>query len=348
VAGAFILAYLFGYAADRRRFVVSSFVSAMKSMFAGSASEHDWDGPLKLAWETYSHEPEEGEAFEAYLLVVSGTVRVPMENCPARITVTFEDTTDEELGAVPVLCRLPRLANSQGQMHLERSVVLDGSPAVLKGYPLALLPHSCLHLASTGERTVTMTLTLQGTEYYSDTTYGAAALHVPMSQATRGYGERARSVEKGESSLATLAMAMCASDGHVDARETALIQAFFRQQTGPESDRGLVSKRVTDAMEDALSSFYWQGGSQKENIQRACTELKSLDDEALLEIAYELCLDVVAADTEVTKEERLALEQAGTSLGLSGAQRELLEHHSDEMHRLMQEADDQMNREGLA
>ena len=327
---------------------MSSFVSAMKSMFGGSASDQGWDGPLKLAWETYSHEPEEGEAFEAYLLVVSGTVRVPMQNCPARITVTFEDTTDEEHGAVPVLCRLPRLTNSQGQMHLERSVVLDGSPAVLKGYPLALLPHSCVDLASAGERTVTMTLTLQGTEYYSDTTYGGAALHVPMSQASRGYGERALSVERGESALATLAMAMCASDGHVDARETAVIQAFFRKQTGHEGDRGLVSKRVTDAMEDALSNFYWQEGSQKENIERACAELKSLDDEALSEIAYELCLDVAAADTEVTEEERRALEQACASLGLSGAQRDLLEHQNDEMHRLMREADDQMNREGLA
>ena len=320
----------------------------MKSMFGGSASDHDWDGPLKLTWETYTHEPEEGEPFEAYLLVMSGTVRVPMQRCPARITVTFEDTTDEGQEAVPVLCRLPRMMNSQGQMHLERSLVLEGTPAVLKGYPLALLPHSCVHLACGGERTVTMKLTMQGTEYYSDTTYGVAELCVSMTQEMRGYDERAKSVEKGEASLATLAMAMCASDGHVDARETAVIQTFFRQQTGPDGDRGLVSKRVTDAMEDALSNFYWQGGSQEENIERACAELKSLEDEALLEIAYELCLEVAAADTEVTQEERQALEQAGTSLGLSGEQRDLLEHQNDEMLRLTREANDQMSREGLA
>ena len=324
---------------------MSSFVSAMKSMFGGSGSARDWDGPLKLGWETYLHEPEHGEAFEAYLLVVSGTVRVPMNDCPARLTVSFDDMTEEEPS--PVSCTVSGLANAEGHLHLERSLILDGKPAVLKGYPLAILPHACVKLPRAGEGRVKIRLQLQGTEYYADTSYGAAELSVSMNESGRGYLERSRSVTKGAASLASLAMAMCASDGHVDARETAVIQSFFRRHARSGLEPGLVSERVSDAMEDALSNFYWQGGSQQDNIERACSELKAMGEEGLIEIAYELCLDVAAADTEVTEEEQLALEQAGRALGLSDALRMELERRSEELQRVQREVADQMEREGL-
>ncbi len=326
---------------------MSSFVSAMKSMFGGSGSAHDGDGPLKLGWETYLHEPEEGEAFEAYLLVVSGTVRVPMASCPVRLTVTFEDTTVEGQDPAPVSCTVPSLANARGDLHLERDLTLEGQPAVLKGYPLAILPHACLKLARRGEGRVTIRLNLRGTDYYSDTTYGAAELVVSVPEEGQGYVERAQGVMKGEASLASLAMAMCASDGHVDARETAVIQSFFRQHARSEHEPGVVSQRVTDAMEDALSNFYWQGGSQQENIERACADLRAMNVEGLIEIAYELCLDVAAADTEVTEEEQLALEQAGQALGLDGALRAHLERRNEEVQRVRREVEEQMRREGL-
>jgi len=258
----------------------------------------------------------DGSSITAYRLRISGSFRLPADRCAVRVRVALLDVTDAEKDAQPLMCDLEACSGEGGVLYIDREELMDGREVTLSSHTVALLPIPAFRLPRRGARRVRIAVMLQGVEYFSDTVYGTADCVISMTQTGPGHVDIQAATRDGQEDIARLAVAVCAADGDIDAREMDVIHRFFKQRNPLEIDEEGLRGEVKDTLEDAVSEFYWAGGSQEDNIAAATERLAQRSDPVLSQVAYALCAAIVAADDEITEEERAALVQVAAALHL--------------------------------
>ena len=258
----------------------------------------------------------DGSSITAYRLRISGSFRLPADRCPVRVRVALLDVTDPSGEAQPLMCDLEECSGEGGVLYIDREEMMQGREVVMSSHTVALLPIPAFRLPRRGARRVRLAVMLQGVEYFSDTVYGTAECVISMTQTGPGHADIQDATRDGQQDIARLAVAVCAADGDIDEREMDVIYRFFKQRNPLESDEEGLRGEVKDTLEDAVSEFYWAGGSQEDNIAASTERLAERGDAVLSQVAYELCAAIVEADDEVTEDERAALVQVAGALQL--------------------------------
>ena len=258
----------------------------------------------------------DGTSITAYRLRVTGSFRLPAERCVVRVRVALLDVTDASGQAQPLMCDLEECSGDGGVLYIDREEMMQGRDVALSSHTVALLPIPSFRLPRNGARRVRVAVMLQGVEYFADTVYGTADCVISMTQSGPGHADIQDATREGQQDIARLAVAVCASDGDIDAREMEVIYRFFKQRNPLEADEEGLRGEVKDVLEDAVSEFYWAGGSQEDNIETSTERLAQRGDPVLSQVAYELCAAIVEADDEVTEDERAALVQVAGALRL--------------------------------
>ena len=258
----------------------------------------------------------DGSSITAYRLRVSGAFQLPSDRCMVRVRVALLDVTDDSGQVQPLTCDLEACSGEGGVLYIDREEMMQGREVALASHTVALLPIPAFRLPRRGTRRVRVAVMLQGTEYFSDTVYGTAECVISMTQTGPGHADIQDATRDGQQDIARLAVAVCAADGDIDAREMDVIVRFFKQRNPLDADEEGLRGEVKDTLEDAVSEFYWAGGSQEDNIAASTERLAERGDAVLSQVAYELCAAIVEADDEVTEEERAALGQVAGALKL--------------------------------
>jgi uncharacterized tellurite resistance protein B-like protein len=139
----------------------------------------------------------------------------------------------------------------------------------------------------------------------------------PFVQEFVGYEAVHERIRTRECHIASLALAVAASDFNVDSEESTVIRRFFSERFGGLHDEGRRRAKVAEALQDLRARLKARRETPEEAISRLCAEVTQ-DDEASKLTAYELCVQVVAADKSVDPREQRALVLVAERLNLPG------------------------------
>jgi len=248
-------------------------------------------------------------------VAISGSIVVPQPNQHVRIVIGLADVTASEDNAYPVFCMIPDLCDEDGLFHLEQPTTIPYQFSEVSDMALGAIPLFALVCPVKGTRCLKLSVALVDAAT-GDRVYTHGSSTFSFVQETLGYLEIQERTRARERQIASLALAISASDGHIDKRESTVIRRFFAERYSQVDDTGERRAMITEALQDTLARLKEKKENPSEVISHLCAELADDGDETIAQTAYELCVQVVAADEAVDRREQRALSFVAERLNL--------------------------------
>jgi len=246
---------------------------------------------------------------------ISGSIVVPKPNQHVRIKIALADITSSSEDAYPVFCMIPELCDEDGLFQFDQPTTIPYEFSEISDMVLGTIPLFALVCPAKGARRLRLSVVfVDAADPDRAFTFGTSTFS--FVQDTLGYLEIQERTRARERQIASLALAISASDGHIDKRESAVIRRFFAERYARVDDTGERRAKVTEALKETLSRLKEVGESSSQVISELCVELAGDSDEAVAQTAYELCVQIVAADEVVDKREQRALSFIADQLEL--------------------------------
>ena len=262
-------------------------------------------------------QPEDSdERWSVIHVILSGTVVCPRPNYPACFRVRVLDVTDSNDDPMPVFCGVSELSDDDGVYAFDQECELPYEVSSIDKMDLASIPSFALVGPREGRRQLRVFVMITGAHNIENVLAAGEVTH-QYTQEMVGYATRRENTEKFERQIAMLALTVSASDGHIDKRESKVIRRFFAEAYESRDDGEERKRDVTKVLQSTLKKLKSGDETPDEIIDRVCGDLHAADDGSASQAAYELCVDVVAADDSVEPVERETLNRIGSRLGLS-------------------------------
>jgi len=280
------------------------------------SSKSDLRGTIAVRCIDDNFKPESGgETLRLKRISISGVVVVPKPNQRARIRVALTDVTSKTGDPLPVFCMIPDLCDEEGLYRIDLPTTIPHWVSHVGDMVLGVIPLFALVCPAKGTRWLELTVVIvdamdPGIVFTSGTTtFG-------FRQEVLGYMEIQKRTVAQERRIVSLAMAVSASDGFMDRNEATAVRQFFAKRYAGLDDTDVRKAKVTEALQETLAAL--EGGSEQpsEIIARLCQELAEDGDEVVAQTAYELCVQVVAADKSFDTNEGEALTYIAEHLDL--------------------------------
>jgi len=270
--------------------------------------QQEIDADLSVKYIKDKIEAEDGEKLSCHKVTISGTCRVPNDNYPCRILFClFDSTEDGEEDKYPVLCLIPEFADENGFLQYEHEIKMPYDVTTFDDLPVIAFPPQAMILPKRGKRKVEAYVAI--TPLNSDRCFKHGSTVVTCTQSGYGYLEYEERSIKTNELIAQIAIAICASDGYIDKRETAIVKSFFAEQFARLNDPEKVKESVNSALKETLSAHKNNQLNIEAELVSCCKKLIDSGRKNDIHAAYELAVRIVAADEQVQDEERAALRK---------------------------------------
>lgn len=248
-------------------------------------------------------------------VAISGSIVVPQANQHVRIVIRLADITASGDDAYPVFCMIPDLCDEDGLFHLEQSTTIPYQFSEVSEMVVGAIPLFAIVCPAKGARRLRLSIVVVDAAS-RDLVYTHGSSTFSFIQETLGYLEIQDRTRARERQIAALALAISASDGHIDKRELGVIRRFFAERYSDADDADERRAKITEALQETLTRLKEKQETPSEVISHLCAELASDGDETIVQTAYELCVQVVAADEAVDRREQRALSFVAERLNL--------------------------------
>ncbi|MBN1803886.1 MAG: TerB family tellurite resistance protein [Sedimentisphaerales bacterium] len=264
---------------------------------------------LKVKYFKDMIETENGKKLPCYKVTASGAVKVPYQKYPCTIFSSLVDVTDKNSDDIyPVLCTFPEFADEDGFLRRKLDIEMPHEISTFEDLPIMIFPPEAMMLPKRGKRQIKVNVAIcpKGNE---DRCFNQGSVIEVCTQKKYGYMEqKKRSIETNEL-IARIAIAVCASDGHIDKRETAIVKNFFAEQFARLKEPNEVKQAVNIAFKETLSAYKANSLDVETQIKSACKKLVDACRTDDIHATYELAVKIVSSDEKVQDEEHAALRK---------------------------------------
>ena len=256
---------------------------------------------------------DDGNSLPVWKVTASGTVAVPHTDYPVRFHIRVADMTDTSGDAMPVYCHIPDCADDEGLFLIDIESQIPHEVSSMEGFEVAVIPIFALVAPHRGERRFKVFLDIVDQADVERVFQAGSATH-PFEQAGHGYMEYEQRTEEQEMLIGRLAVAFCASDGQIDKTETAVIKRYFSERLGARDADGAHKKNLSALLQETRNSLKSGRVQAGDLIEKLCHDIREHDAADFNQAAYELCVQVVAADDVVDDAEQAHLAQLARRL----------------------------------
>jgi len=246
---------------------------------------------------------------------ISGAIIVPRPKEPVRFRVRISDVNDSSDDPYPVFCMIPDIADEDGVYAFNEPTEIPYQFSQVDDMPITAIPLFALAGPKKGLRRIRVTVAITP-DYGMEPVFATGSTTFTFTQEAIGYIEIKERTKARERQIATLALGVSAADGRIDKRETAVIRRFFAERFTGRHDAEHGREKITQTLQETLNRL--RSGQEKPSklVTRLCNELREDGDPAVTQAAYELCVQIVAADEAVNKREQRTLAFIAQRLGL--------------------------------
>jgi len=229
------------------------------------------------------------------------------------------DITDEAIdGPMPIISMIPDMANEDGILMFDFDMQMPYTYTSFEDSSIGMLVPDAMVFPKKGRRKLKIGVGITP-KYDTDQAFQQGQTVVFHNQKSYGYLERAERDLETDKMIAELAIAMCAADGEIDKRETAVVRRFFEQRMISRDHDADHKDEISQVLKNTMSVLRSQPLQADEHIHFVIRRIVALEDPLLCQEAYELCVQVVAADQQVLEEEIDALDKIARELQISDA-----------------------------
>jgi len=245
---------------------------------------------------------EDGESFEIMRVVVSGTITVPHDGYQSMWRIWLDDITEGSSSPQPVFCMIPDVADEDGCFAFEERLRVPHACSEIDGMEIGSVPGFALVCPRRGPRRLRVAVTVTAPTD-PDRIWSAGYKTIEHHETKVGYLEYERHSREQDERVARLAVAVALADGRFDKAEARVIRRHFFQRYMGETDEAQRKQSISRVMKETLTRLNQGGGRVGKMIGRMAREMQSEDDLSDKRDAYELCVQIVGADGEVTDRE---------------------------------------------
>jgi len=285
--------------------------SASSSANAGAGG--DTGLQLKCLKEIFT--TESGQKLDIAKVKVAGQLIIGKENVNTKFTVRLVDITDTQESPSPVACLVESMADKNGIFIFEQELKIPHASSTISDLELCVIPSFALVCPKRGERCIRVILLIADASD-EKRVFGVAEISFNHTQKQVGYLERKQHREDQEKWVASVALAMCISDGAISKEELAVVKSFFTERLKDDEDAAARKVRMTEHLRTTIIELKSSPARPREVMERACASIVGDDDAGLAQTTYELAVKTVAGDGAVGDEEQAALERLATRLKL--------------------------------
>ena len=259
---------------------------------------------------------ESGERVNIYRVLVSGSCFVPHSGYPCKILLRVADITDEITdGPLPVFSLIQDMADEDGLLFITEDINMPYEVSSFQELPLGILIPDAINLARQGLRKLQIYVAIVSRSSPDQVfKYGSSLLE--CYQESYGYMERVERDLDMDKAMAQLAIAVCAADGHIDKRESAVVRRFFEQRLALRQSNGEYKEEINKVLKDVIREMRGMDTDPNEYVHSLCEEIAGFKEPRLSQEVYELCAQIVAADEQVVEEEVDALKDIAHRLDI--------------------------------
>lgn len=259
---------------------------------------------LRHSWESL----EDGETLELLKATFSGVVAVPYGGMEVSLIYSMVDVTDPD-DPLPVICHIDEFTSGETPIfRLEHRFDIPHQISKINDVNLPPVPTAALMCGRRGQRRLEVTVHIINPD--DKVIYGYGVSHTTQPQNDYGYLEQGERTAKTDRAIAALGLAICAGDGHIDKRETQAIKRYFAAQfTGLEDEDVAERKeRLNEAMRELLADAkenlsQLSLASAAEEVRQRARVVAEMGSEQLNHAAFQLAMQIVAADDQVDEAE---------------------------------------------
>jgi len=258
------------------------------------------------------------ETIDVYEVYLSGTVSVPAEDTPCRLVIRCLDITGDISDApiYPVLCLIPELCQEDGFVEIVEDILVPYEISTMEDLRVVTLPVLSLMCPKKGVRRIQVQAELISA-IDPETSYCAGVAVVTHEQSFYGYAEQEKRSRDTDRAVVALALCVCAADGHVGKRETALIGQHFQSRLAglEETERDKRKAAVTGVVQQ-FRQIRKAGGDLEKVWEKACRKIEEVGSIQAAQDAYEVCVRLVASDGQAHQAETAMLDATARRLGI--------------------------------
>jgi len=256
-----------------------------------------------------------GDSLPLKKIAICGAILAPKPNQRVRIRIALTDVTSKTGDPLPVFCMIPDLSDEEGVYSVDQPTTIPYQISEMRDMVVGVIPLFALVCPARGTRRLRLSVEIVDAGD-PKRVFKRGKTTFEFEQDVLGYTEiRERTVAQ-ERRIASLALAVSASDGFMDRRESTVLRRFFAERYARLDDADERREEITEALQETLVELKEDLEDPSEMIARLCRELAEDGDEAAIQTAYELCVQVVAADETVDMREQGALAYIAERLDL--------------------------------
>lgn len=258
---------------------------------------------------------DDGTSLPVALVLATGSFEVPRDGHPVVIQARIADITEGEKEMMPVLCSVPDLADEDGVYAVDELIDVPHQFASIEDYNICVLPLPELIAPRRGKRRLRVFVAVADS-FDLDRAFAQSFVDMTYDQASLGYLEIGDYLRACEKHIASLALAVAASDGHLDHAEVGTIKNFFTARYEGQEDAEELKSGASNTLRTTLQRLQSDPASAGLLIDSACEQLASEHAFGMRQQAYELCVQVVASDGRIDPAEQTALVKVASRLQL--------------------------------
>ncbi|MCS6897781.1 MAG: TerB family tellurite resistance protein [Nitrospira sp.] len=258
---------------------------------------------------------DEGEPLPVKRIAISGVIGVPTRNHPVQFRVRLLDVTESESDPAPILCLIDQIADENGCFDFRQRTHIPYEFAEVIKMPILGIPLFAIAGPRRGRRRVKVLVAVTA-EHSLEPVFAFGEATFTYEQQLLGYLEKHERTKAYEQQIATLAIALSAADGNLGAGEAEIIHRFFADYLEGQAEANRRHLEIQQAMDDAVARLRNKTETVSQVIKRLCAEMQADGDPTVAQVAYELCVRVVASDNKVHERERVALAYIARELNL--------------------------------
>jgi len=339
----FILSIYFFGPTRTFRWIKSLFVSTVKT--AQDINESGFDskkikenfkdefyemGPLQVRCIPKKFPVKDGHSFDGYQIQVRGIMNTLANTVDASAVVSLFDYTDSKFDPITTALDFWQEKNSsafQSVTHIGKLEYLVGYrkwidlekliPDVLSGKRsgkrkiqvfVRIIPHESKQL-----ELINLGLHSEGLNMLS-----TASTSVEVNLKEKGYEESREEQIMLRALTVKLAVFVAFTDGKFDSKEAKVIQKWIAKQIDIAYEN--VKNQLKDSLNSSFKEAFNLAENEKLNLSSLISEFKKLTSYATNLSLMELLIEVVGADSKVSKEEMKAINLIASSLDIDQAQ----------------------------
>jgi len=272
---------------------------------------------------TYSEyaDLDDGEKLELFKTVVSGNLMVPYAGTECRLIYSMMDVTEPD-EPLPVVCYIEDFTDGDSPLFFFATpFTVQYQFSDIDGMEMPPVPPASLYLGKRGKRKLRLTVHI--VDAADEEVYGYGETFTTHHQKDYGYTEQGERNTKTDRAIAALGLAICAGDGHIDKREIGAVKRYFSEQFTGIDEEDLVERKaalnaalkelLTDAKEN-VAKLSVQGAMVE--IRRRAKVIAEFDSDPLNQVAFQLAIQIVAADEQVEESELKLIKVVADELNI--------------------------------